>query len=195
MAETTADQEAAWIRQVAEGSREAFEQIFHAYKPRLFRYLFRLTADPAASEELLSDVIVAVWKGAKTYRGEAKPSTWIFGIAHHKAINLLRKRRPEMVELEDNDLQELEDTQQARPEDLIIQKELKEKIEQALLRLSVSHRAVIEMTFYQGFSCQEIAEILGCPVSTVKTRMFYARRQLQGILGKWGEGTPKGGIR
>ncbi len=181
-----ADQEAAWIRQVAEGSREAFERLFHVYQPRLFRYLFRMTGDPAASEELLSDTLVAVWKGAKNFRGEAKPSTWIFGIAHHKAINLIRKRRPEMVDLEDNDLQELEDTQQERPDDLVFQKELKEKIEQALLRLSVLHRAVIEMTFYHGFSCQEIAEILGCPVSTVKTRMFYARKQLQVTLRQMG---------
>ncbi len=175
--------DARWIRRIAEGDRDAFEKLYGAYQKRLFRYFMRLVSAVEVAEELTNDVLVEVWKKAAEFRGLSKVSTWIFGIAHHKAMNELRARKPAPLEIA---AAAHEADPGATPEENAAQGNLKEKIKRALLGLSAEHREVMELTFTQGLSYQEIAEIMQCPVNTVKTRMFYAKRQLQEILEKMG---------
>lgn len=171
------------IRQIAAGYRDAFEKLYQAYAPRLFRYLFSVAGDSNTAEELTNDVMVAAWKAAAQFRGEAKVSTWLFGIAHHKALNELRRRRPVTVEIEKAGVLAAQDT---GPEVAVRRADIEGKVRSALQQLSPEHREVVDLTFYQGFSYQEIAAIIQCPVNTVKTRMFYARKKLQDILEKAG---------
>ena len=175
--------DALWIKQIAEGNRDAFEKLYAEYQKRLFRYFIRLVSVTEAAEELTNDVLVEVWKKAGDFRGLSKVSTWIFGIAHHKAMNELRGRKPPTLDIE---AAANESDPGATPEESAAQVNLKEKIKRALQALSPEHREVMELTFTNGLSYQEISDIMRCPVNTVKTRMFYAKKQLQEVLEKMG---------
>lgn len=168
-----------WVRQIAAGSGIAFEALFRLYEGRLCRYLERLIGDKAIAQELALEVLVEVWRRAARFRGDSKVSTWIFGIAHHKAIDELRRHRPEAVGLES--LGELADTSPS-PEAQAAGRELADRLRRSIRALPPSQRAVVDLTVFEGLSCQEVAARLGCPVSTVKTRMFGARRHLRALL-------------
>jgi len=173
------DQEAAWIKEIAAGNKRAFEQCYLTYQTKLFRYCFRFLGDQGTSEELVNDIMVAVWKGAGTFQGQSKVSTWIFGIAHHKVMNMIRGKKQESVEMtEETDLPSSEEM----PETTLFRKEQQAQIQQAIGKLSPIHRSVLELAFYHGFSCQEVSDIMKCPVNTVKTRLFYAKQQLATLL-------------
>jgi RNA polymerase sigma-70 factor (ECF subfamily) len=174
-----ADPELGWIRRIAEGDRDAFEKLHAAYHARLFRYLLRMIGDAGTAEELTNDTMVSAWKSAGTFKGHSKASTWLFGIARNKALNALRGKHPLMVDIEAAvAVAASPDT----PDRALSRDNLQTAMKQALNELSAEHREVMELTFYQELSYQEIAEIMQCPVNTVKTRMFYAKKRLQEIL-------------
>jgi RNA polymerase sigma factor (sigma-70 family) len=168
----------ALLRRVAAKDRKAFEALYHLYYRRLFGYLLKLTRRAELVEEVLNDVMLAVWKGAPSFDGRSRPSTWIFGIAYHKALKALARRPAELEE--ERERPEPVDTEE--PERLAARRELAGVLSRALGALSPEHRAVVELTYYYGLAYQEIAEIVGCPVNTVKTRMFHARRRLRELL-------------
>lgn len=173
------DQEAQWLRQTAQGDRGSFERLFRAYEHRLYRYALGIVRTPHTAEEITGDVMLEVWRHANRFREQSKVSTWIFGIAHHKAVDALRRRAPQHIEL--HELAGVEDPQRG-PEDVAIARSAAREVAQALDELSPEHRAVLELTFTHGYSQAEIAQIVGCPVNTVKTRVFYAKQHLRKIL-------------
>jgi RNA polymerase sigma-70 factor, ECF subfamily len=179
------EREADWIRRVALGDEAALDSLFRAYRAPLYRYLLRLVGRPETAEELTNDVMVAVWRGAATFRGASRPSTWIFGIAHHKAMNVLRRRAPAFVEMDEAEQMPSPDE---GPEGLALRASERASLARAMEVLSAEHREVIHLAFAEGFSCQEIAEVASCPVGTVKTRLFHARRKLHDQLQAQGEG-------
>ncbi len=164
------------IAQIARGDRFAFERLFRAYEVRLYRYLLAMLHVREQAEELVNDVMVEVWRGAPKFRNESKPSTWLFGIAYHKAIDALRKRKPAPAEL--RTIAAVPDPK-PDPEERAMTAALRADLDAALRSLSPEHRAVIELALTQGYSYQQISEIAGCPVNTVKTRMFHARKYLR----------------
>ncbi len=189
-ADCTSD-EVVLIKRIGLGDRGAFAELYEQYRRRLFRYFVKLLRNAAQADELSNEVLLDVWRGARNYQGRSSPSTWIFGIAHHKAVDQLRKT-----------------TEQAGAEELIasiedpapgpIQElqadELTRVIKDRISMLSSEHREVLALTYYQGFSVEETADILACPVNTVKTRMFYARQRLKDLLRAAGiTGTIDGG--
>lgn len=171
--------DAGLLARIAAGDRGAFEELYRRYRQRVFVYLLRVVGDVGAAEELANDVLVEVWHCAGTFRGQSRPSTWIFGIAHHKAVNALRRRRAPVEDA--GALADVPDPGESA-DAAAIRHNLRERVRAALRALSPAHREVMELTFNEGFSCQEIAEIMGCPVNTVKTRMFHARRALRELL-------------
>ncbi len=177
-------QERDLLHQIAGGDFKAFEDLYRIYHRRLFVFLLKLVNEQEAME-LVNDVMYEVWKGAKTFRGNSRVSTWILGIAHHRALNKLRERRA----MEDLEVVETIPDPRENPAAGAEQQNLREKIKQAFRRLSREHREVLELTFYQDRSYQEISRIVGCPENTVKTRMFYAKQRLQEILGQMGMGS------
>jgi RNA polymerase sigma-70 factor (ECF subfamily) len=166
------------IARVAVGDRLAFEELYHRYYQRLFGFLLRLTRRPPLVEELLQETLLAVWRSADRFAGRSAPSTWILGIAYHqamKALNRASEREPPA------DLAFC--AEEPPPPDLVYdRRERAGRIGRALAQLSAEQRSVVELTFVQGFTYPEIAEILDCPVNTVKTRMFHARRRLRELL-------------
>jgi len=169
--------EVALLRRVAEGDRAAFETLYRGYFPRLTRFLQRVMRRPQAVEEVLNDAMLVVWRKAASFNGQSKVSTWIFAIAYHKALKAI-KRFDEPLEPDEEAYGESE----AGPENHLMQRERYALIVQQLGRMSADHRAVIELTYYHGCAYREIAQIMNCPVDTVKTRMFHARRRLRLFL-------------
>lgn len=168
----------ALINRVAGKDSVAFESLFRGYYPRLRRFIERVTRRPQIVEEVLNDTMLVVWRKAPSYNLSSQVSTWIFGIAFRRALKAL-KRIDDPVDFEPD---ESPDEVGAGPEGMLDQQETRASIARALGRLSPDHRAVIELTYFEGYSCAEIAGIMRCPVSTVKTRMFHARRRLRMLL-------------
>jgi len=176
---TREDDDPELIRRIAAKDRRAFEALYQRYVQRLHRYLSRQIQSPELAEEVLDDVMLVVWQSAASYNQASRVSTWIFGIAHHKALKAWARQatRPAGTPLTDNEAASGEG-----PEDVTMRGELDRLLAQGLATLSPEQRAVVELTFYHGWSYQEIAEITRAPVNTVKTRMFHARRRLAPIL-------------
>lgn len=167
------------IQRVAHGDRQAFEQIYDRYQPRLARFVSRLTRRSDLVEEVVNDSMVVVWRTADRFRGASQLSTWVMGIAYRVALKRLR-RRPQWAEEALSEDYPATDRESA--ERRVARRQSRERIQAALEKLSAEQRAVVELTFFDGCSYQEIARILDCPENTVKTRMFHARRRLKRLL-------------
>jgi RNA polymerase sigma-70 factor (ECF subfamily) len=165
------------LRQVAAGDEVAFAELYDLYAPPVYNYLLRLVNEPAVAEEILQEVFLAMWQSAHRFREEAKVKTWLLRIAHHQAVSWLRRTR---VTLSTNDEYEADDHEPI--EEHLARSWQTDQVRVALARLSSNHRAVIELTFVQGLSYTEIAEVMTCPVGTVKSRMSYALRHLNALL-------------
>ena len=163
--------ELALIRRVSLRDRGALRELYLLYHRRLSRFLMRLTQRQDLAEEIINDTLLVVWNSAERFRGESRVSTWIVGIAYRRALKSIRRRRSfELVELEANDNLVGADDLQAC--------EIQEWIEEALEELPIEQRLCLELAYVLGHSCEEIAIITSCPVNTVKTRLFHARRKL-----------------
>jgi RNA polymerase sigma-70 factor, ECF subfamily len=181
----TLEDDLSLIGRVVGRDRQAFETLYHRYAPVVHRYLWKLIRQREIVEEALDDVMMVVWETASRFNGTSRLSTWILGIAHNKALKV-RARSTRF----DVDLREVEPepagVELSGPEDAAAHRELASSVAQALDSLSPEQRSVVELTYYSGLSYAEIAEILGCPVNTVKTRMLYARQHLASLLaGEW----------
>jgi RNA polymerase sigma-70 factor (ECF subfamily) len=157
---------------------DAFERLYRIYQPRLARFLINLVKRPQLVEEVLDDTMMVVWQTAGSFRGTSKLSTWIFAIAYRKALKA-RSRWPDPVEDNDRDMRASNDP---APDAELEQGRIREALLSAMSALSPEHRAVVDLTYFHGLGYREIAEILSCPVDTVKTRMFHARRRLKSAL-------------
>ena len=169
----TASEERTLLAAVGRKDRRAFTELYRIYQPRLYGYLRRMVSNPVLIEEIVDDVMFVVWTDAAKFRGKSAVSSWVFGIAYRKALTALRKEGRYEAPL----VRDAEHTLEGkRPQANL------ELINAGLAELSADHRQVIELTYFCGFSYQEIAEIAECPVNTVKTRMYHARRRLKVLL-------------
>jgi RNA polymerase sigma factor (sigma-70 family) len=169
-----ADEEIVLLSQVARKDLRAFEVLYRNYYGRLTRFLHRITRQAYLVEEIVDDAMLAVWLKAPTYNASSRVSTWIFSIAHNKAMNAIKRAGRPDEPLSDAEMPVTE----RGPETESIERQSLLQLEGFLALLPPDQRAVVELTYFYGHSYQEIAEIVDCPVGTVKTRMFYARRTL-----------------
>lgn len=173
------------LERIAARDLHAFEMLYRLYQPRLARFLINLVQRQQLVEEVLDDTMMVVWQTAARFRGASKPSTWIFAIAYRKAIKA-RARWPEPVEDPRSDSSASPDP---GPDDRLRRHRLHDALIAAMDRLSSDHRAVVDLTYFHQMGYREIAEVMKCPVDTVKTRMFHARRRLRqamaGTLPDW----------
>jgi RNA polymerase sigma-70 factor (ECF subfamily) len=164
------------IARIGAGDRKAFEELYNLYHRRMARFLTRLTRRYDIAEEVINDTFWVVWRKARTFRGDSQPSTWIFGIAYRKARNAFRASARSA---EQNLTAELAPLTSASPSDA---EELRDWLGRALAQLPLEQRLAVQLCYELGHSCEEIAAIMGCPVNTVKTRLFHARGKLQKLL-------------
>jgi RNA polymerase sigma-70 factor (ECF subfamily) len=168
------------LQGVARQEERSLTELYERHSTSLYNYLFRLVNRWDVAEELLQEVFLVAWESAASFRGRAKVTTWLFRIAHHKAVDWLRKKRPDR--LERVDWLPADDS----PEKEVFDAWTMEQIQAALEQLSAKHRAVIELAFLDGLSYHEVARIVDCPVGTVKSRVCYARRYLRRTLEQMG---------
>lgn len=165
------------LARVALHDREAFRELYISYHRRLSRFLMRLTKRYDITEEVINDTLWVVWRQAAVFRGDSRVSTWIMGIAYRRSLKALRQLKTL------TSLQALPgDSEALLAPDGAVQSETSEWVLQGLNRLPLEQRLVLELAYDLGHSCEEIAAIVDCPVNTVKTRLFHARRKLREIL-------------
>ena len=167
------------LQQVAIKDRLAFERLYARHYRQLSRYLTRLIRRPEMVEEVVNDTMFIVWQKAARFEGRSKVSTWITGIAYLKGIKALDRLKT-MPEQKAATLAESDDIEESV--NLINKLGLEDWLSNGLDRISPDQRSVVELTYFSGYSYKEIATIMECPVNTVKTRMFHARRRLAKLL-------------
>jgi RNA polymerase sigma-70 factor (ECF subfamily) len=157
----------------------AFAALYRDFYPRLFEFVLRILGQPADVEETINDTMLVVWRKAEEFREQSKVSTWVFGIAYKKALKRLQANK----RVSGREIQcEVEPADYRDPADAIGQRAVVERVRAAVAKLPLAQRSIVQLAFFYGHSYQEIAEIVGCPVNTVKTRMFYARERLRPVL-------------
>lgn len=173
------------LARIREGDRHAFEELYRIYRPRLTRFLINLVRRPQLVEEALDDTLMVVWERPHSFKGASKLSTWIFAIAYRKAIKAARRSDDPV----DDPLADQRPSPAAGPDENLDYQRKQALLIRAMNELSPEHRAVVDLTYFHEMEYREIADILGCPVDTVKTRMFYARRrlrrQMEGDVADW----------
>ncbi len=190
-----AQHEAALIERVAQRDRAAFRELYEHYHRRLTAFLRRFVRREDWAEEIVNDTLYVVWCKAPEFRGASRLSTWIMGIAYRRALKALdsvaHRSVVASVELGSVDPDSAGFALPSPAEE----REQREWLETALAELPLEQRMVLELTYYLGHSCEEIAAIMDCPVNTVKTRMFNARAKLRvrlpvlaGTAGAGGQG-------
>ena len=178
-----------WLRLAGKGDRAALERLYLSYHDRLAHFLGRHTSRVDLIDEIVNETLWAVWRGAREFRGDSKVSTWIFGIAYRCLMKALRDQPapPTSVELDSANV--VSESALVDPGDSA-QRELRDWLRHGLDLLPVEQRMTIELAYYLGQSCEEIAAIMNCAVGTVKARMFHARLRLRNTLPALGGDAP-----
>jgi RNA polymerase sigma-70 factor (ECF subfamily) len=176
---TLGDIDHALVRAIARGSRSAMRSLFMRYQARVYRFVKRMVRDHTQAEDLTSDVFLAVWRRADCFEGRSRVSTWLFGIARHKALAALEAALP--ICRDEEVLLAVRDPGPG-PEGELHAREQIAALHRALAALSREHRQIIDLVYYRGKPIKEIADLLGIGLNTVKTRTFYARKRLADMI-------------
>ena len=176
---TPASLDEALVARIAEADQLAMRTLYGRHRVRVYRFIRQMVKNPAAAEDLVSDVFLDVWRHAGRFEGRCLVATWLLSIARHKALSALRKKREEELDPEmANAIPDSADN----PETAIVKKDRGAALRQCLTKLSPEHREIITLVYYHERSVEEVSDIIGIPRNTVKTRMFYARKKLAELL-------------
>lgn len=164
------------LTSIAAGDRSAMRAFYDRYNVQVYRFVLRLIRDASNAEDVVSEVFFVVWRQAGRFEYRSEVSTWVLAIARYKAISVMRQRQDEP--LEDAAAHEIVD--EANDSQVALEKkDTAAVLRGCLTRLSAEHREVIDLVYYHEKSVNEVAEIIGVPTNTVKTRLFYARQQMR----------------
>jgi RNA polymerase sigma-70 factor (ECF subfamily) len=173
-------EDADLIRQAAKGAVEAYNLLVSRWEKRVYNYLLRITGHREDALDLTQDVFLKAYQNLRKLDDPGRFAPWIYRIAHNEAYSMFRKRRPE------TDMEEIEpertETSITVGGSSIFPVELSLAVATALERLSPEQREAVVLKIYQGFKFEEMAEILSCPVSTVKSRLYTALELMKADL-------------
>jgi RNA polymerase sigma-70 factor (ECF subfamily) len=167
------------ISRIVNCDRRAMQMLYARHHVRVYRFVLRVLRDRALSEDVVSDVFLDVWRSADQFEGRSAVSTWLLGIARLKAFSAL-KRCPE-EQLDERTATTIEDPADD-PASSFERKETGAILRECLSRLPPEHREILDLVYFHDKSIAEVAEIVGIPSNTVKTRMFGARKRLARML-------------
>jgi RNA polymerase sigma-70 factor, ECF subfamily len=167
------------LENIAGGDRSAMHTLYARHNVRVYRFVLRMLRDTTAAEDLVSQVFLDVWRTASQFEGRSQVSTWLLSIARFKALTALRQRKYE--DIDQDDVMEIAD-QADTPEASLDRSRTSEILRACVAKLSPAHREIVNLVYYHEKSVEEVATLIGIPPSTVKTRMFYARKQLAELL-------------
>lgn len=177
------------VRRAQRGDLEAYDELIKRYQERIYATVYHMTSNHEDANDLAQDAFIKAFQALKSFKGGSSFYTWLYRIAVNKTINFLKQRKNRLhMSLNDLDFNTennpdlvalISDKTPRREAGL---KELSEKLNEALLKLSEQHRLVMVLHDVQGQSHEEIAEIMNCNIGTVRSRLFYARQQMQAWL-------------
>ncbi|AVT78820.1 RNA polymerase sigma factor [Rhodopseudomonas palustris] len=171
------------LASIAGGDRTAMHTLYARHNVRVYRFILRIVRDAATAEDLVSQVFLDVWRTARQFEGRAQVSTWLLSIARFKSLTALRQRQHE--DIDQDDVLEIADGSDS-PETALDRSRTSDILRACIAKLSPAHREIINLVYYHEKSVEEVGRIVGIPQSTVKTRMFYARKQLAELLKRHG---------
>ncbi|MGY8663551.1 sigma-70 family RNA polymerase sigma factor [Bradyrhizobium sp. UFLA05-109] len=167
------------LESIADGNRTAMHILYCRHNVRVYRFILRIVRDATTAEDLVSQVFLDVWRTASQFQGRSQVSTWLLSIARFKALTAMRQRRFEDIDQED--VRQIPDEHDT-PETALDRNDTSAILRACVAKLSPAHREIINLVYYHEKSVEEVGQIIGIPQSTVKTRMFYARKQLADLL-------------
>jgi RNA polymerase sigma-70 factor (ECF subfamily) len=167
------------LESIADGNRTSMHILYCRHNVRVYRFILRIVRDATAAEDLVSQVFLDVWRTAGQFQGRSQVSTWLLSIARFKALTAMRQRRFEDIDQED--VRQIPDGSDT-PETSLDRSDTSAILRACVQKLSPAHREIITLVYYHEKSVEEVGQIIGIPQSTVKTRMFYARKQLAELL-------------
>jgi len=169
----------ALVQAIAQGDKQALQVLFARHNVRVYRFCLRFLGDEAAAEDLVSEVFFDVWRQAGRFEARSQVSTWLLAIGRNKALSALRRRQTE--ELDEEVAEFIEDPSDG-PEVAMQKRQRTSVLADCLTQLSPAHREIVDLVYYHEKSIDEVAEIIGVPQNTVKTRMFYARKRIGELM-------------
>lgn len=167
------------LESISDGDRTAMHTLYARHNVRVYRFILRIVRDTSIAEDLVSQVFLDVWRTAKQFEGRSQVSTWLLSIARFKALTALRQRRFE--DIDQDEVREIADDSDT-PETSLERSTTSAILRACVAKLSPAHREIITLIYYHEKSVEEVGQIIGIPQSTVKTRMFYARKHLAELL-------------
>lgn len=167
------------LKLIAAGDKNAMRLLYVRRNVRVYRFLLRMVRNPAAAEDLLSDVFMHVWQKAGQFDGRSQVTTWLLAIARFRALSAMRRRS--FAVLDDEIAASLEDPSDG-PEDSMCKRERRAMLQDCFRQLSPAHREVVDLIYYHERSIADVARIVGVPESTVKTRAFHARKRIASFM-------------
>lgn len=182
-------EEDALVRRAKKGDLAAYDELVRRYQQRIYATVYHMTANHEDANDLAQEAFIKAYQALKSFKGGSSFYTWVYRIAVNKTLNFLKQRKNRTaMSLNDLDFSAENDPDlvalisEKTPRRDAVLSELQEKLNEAMLQLSEPHRLVVTLHDVQGLAHEEIAEIMECNVGTVRSRLFYARQQLQGYL-------------
>jgi len=169
----------ALIASIAQGDKRALQTLYGRHNVRVYRFALRFLNDEALAEDMVSEVFFDVWRQAERFEARSKVSTWLLAMARNKALSVLRRRSTEEL---DEEVAEFIEDPSDNPEVSMQKKQQASLLQECLTQLSPAHREIVDLVYYHGKTIDEVVEIIGVPVNTVKTRMFYARKRIGELI-------------
>ncbi|MFL2923941.1 MAG: sigma-70 family RNA polymerase sigma factor [Limisphaerales bacterium] len=199
--ETTVNRKQIWaeyedvdlVKASQDGMLAAFDELIQRYQQRVYATVYHMTSSHEDADDLTQESFIKAYKALKRFKGESSFYTWIYRIAVNRTINFLKQRKRKSYHMSLNDM----DMQVEKHADLLMfisdntprrdlrLNELQEKMNEAMQKLSQTHRLTVTLHDVQGMSHEEIGKIMDCNTGTVRSRLFYARQQLQALLSEY----------
>src|SRR5437773_4515455 len=177
------------VQQAKQGDFAAYDELIRRYQERIYATVYHMTSNHEDANDLAQEAFIKGFQALKSFKGDSSFYTWVYRIAVNKTINFLKQRKNRaQMSLDDLDFNAEHDPDlvalisEKTPRREIALTELQEKLNIAMLKLSEPHRLVVTLHDVQGLSHEEIAKIMECNIGTVRSRLFYARQQLQAYL-------------
>jgi len=182
-------EETVLVERARKGDLAAYDDLVKRYQERIYATIYHMTSNHEDANDLAQEAFIKAFQALKTFKGGSSFYTWVYRIAVNKTINFLKQRKNRtQMSLDDIDFNAEHDPDlvalisEKTPRREINLAELQEKLNEAMQKLSEPHRLVVTLHDVQGMSHEEIAKIMDCNIGTVRSRLFYARQQLQAYL-------------
>ncbi len=180
------------VNRAQAGDLEAYDALIRRYQERIYATIYHMTSNHEDAADLAQETFVKAFRALKSFKGDSSFFTWIYRIAVNKTINFLKQRRHRgQMSLNDLDLNAEHDPDivalisERTPHREVKLRELQERLNTAMQQLSDEHRMVVTLHDIQGLRHEQIGELMNCNVGTVRSRLYYARQQLQAYLADW----------